>query len=95
MCQSRTGDPSFNRTDPRSLTIAFHPPPLTPKTWAAGRTRALSEIDETTPGVLDIIQTCLIATLNPAMILPRFLHPRIQVQPARQSAFLLHDVVQV
>jgi hypothetical protein len=66
-----------------------------PNTWAAGRTRALSEIDEITPGVLDIIQTYLISTLSPATILLHFLHPHKQVQLAQQSAFLRRDVVQV
>ena len=95
MCQSSTGDPSLSRTEPLSLTIAFHPPPLIPNTWAAGRTRALSEMDEMTPCVFDIIQTYLISTLNPATILLHFLHPHKQVQLARQSAFLRRDVVRV
>ena len=93
MCQSSTGEPSLSRIEPRSLTIAFHPPPLMPNTWAAGRTRALSEIDEITPCVLDIIQTYLISTSTPAENLQRSEYLHIRARLARQSASPHHVAV--
>ena len=88
MCQSSTQDSSFKRTEPRSLTTAFQPPPRTPNTCAAGRTRALSEIEEITPCVFDIIQTYSISTSTPAEHPRRFVFLRTQVLLVRQLASL-------
>ena len=54
--QSRESTSSSMRIAPRSFTMACQPPARMPNTCAAGRTVALSEIEEISPGVLLTLQ---------------------------------------
>ena len=54
--QSSASTSSSMRIAPRSFTMACQPPARIPRTCAAGRTVALSEIEEIRPGVLLTLQ---------------------------------------